>query len=84
MSRENGSATKTLQQEILLVVETKTSPQCFNCSRPETEVPLINLRYAGSQGWICPQCLPTLIHQPQNLVGKVVGTEKLIPMIPDE
>ena len=58
--------------------------QCFNCGRSETEIPLINLRYAGSQGWICPQCLPTLIHQPQKLSKKMIGTEKLGSITPAE
>jgi hypothetical protein len=52
---------------------------CLNCERPETATPLVALRYNGSQAWICSQCLPVLIHQPQRLVGRLVGAENLMP-----
>ena len=50
---------------------------CLNCNRSEEIIPLVALRYAGQEAWICSQCLPTLIHQPQKLVGKLMGAEKL-------
>jgi hypothetical protein len=50
---------------------------CLNCDRTEQEVPLVNLRYAGETRWICSQCFPLLIHQPQRLSGKLPGAEKL-------
>jgi len=56
--------------------------QCLNCNRPETIVPLVNLRYAGNPAWICTQCLPTLIHQPQRLAGKLGNVEHLSPVPP--
>ena len=59
--------------------ETNTTQQCLNCNRPETVIPLVNLRYAGQQAWICSQCLPVLIHQPQQLAGKLTGAENLEP-----
>ena len=59
--------------------ETTTVYQCLNCQRPETSVPLVNLRYAGSQAWICSQCLPILIHEPGQLVGKLAGAENIAP-----
>ena len=52
---------------------------CLNCDRSETEMPLVSLRHAGVQTWICSQCLPTLIHQPQKLVGKLAGADKIQP-----
>ncbi len=52
---------------------------CLNCERPETATPLVVLRYNGSQAWICSQCLPVLIHQPQRLIGRLVGAENLMP-----
>lgn len=48
---------------------------CLNCERSETQVPLVNLRYAGSKAWICSQCLPVLIHHPERLAGKLAGAE---------
>lgn len=53
--------------------------QCLNCERTENQIPLVSLRYAGGQAWICSQCLPTLIHQPQNLAGKLAGADQIPP-----
>jgi hypothetical protein len=62
------------------MTDTKNTHQCLNCERLETAVPLVNLRYAGQQTWICTQCLPVLIHQPQQLAGKLAGAENLSPV----
>ena len=50
---------------------THMSYACLNCSRSENEIPLVSLRYAGGQAWICSQCLPTLIHKPEQLTTKL-------------
>lgn len=52
---------------------------CLNCQRSESAIPLVALRYSGDQAWICSQCLPILIHQPQRLIGKLAGAESLMP-----
>lgn len=52
---------------------------CLNCDRSETEIPLVTLRHAGEQAWICSQCLPVLIHHPQKLAGKLGGAEDIPP-----
>ena len=65
------------------MTETKTPFTCLNCNRPETVIPLVSLRYAGSEAWICSQCLPILIHQPQRLAGKITGAENLPAAEPD-
>lgn len=44
---------------------------CLNCNRTEQEYPLVKLTYQGKELFICPQCLPVLIHKPENLVGKI-------------
>lgn len=59
--------------------EEKVTYSCLNCHRPETVAPLVSLRYAGSQAWICSSCLPVLIHQPQQLVGRLTGAENIAP-----
>ena len=46
---------------------------CLNCARPEAEIPLVSLRYQGKEAYICSQCLPQLIHQPERLAGKLAG-----------
>jgi hypothetical protein len=56
---------------------------CLNCARSEEDVPLVSLRHAGSQAWICSQCLPLLIHHPHRLTGKLKGADALTPVPPD-
>ncbi len=62
--------------------ETQSLCQCLNCNRSETVIPLVSLRYAGRQAWICSQCLPMLIHQPDRLAGKLAGAEQIAPTPP--
>lgn len=50
---------------------------CLNCERTENQIPLVSLRYAGQDAWICSQCLPKLIHKPQELAGKLAGAENM-------
>jgi hypothetical protein len=52
---------------------------CLSCSRPEEETPLISLRYKGRSVWLCSSCLPTLIHAPQKLAGKLENAENISP-----
>ena len=47
---------------------------CLSCGRPESAIPLVTLRYNGSQAWICSQCLPVLIHHPERLADKLDDT----------
>ncbi len=44
---------------------------CFNCTAPEARTPLISLRFAGQPIWICPQCMPVLIHDTSKLAEKL-------------
>ncbi|GAB4539288.1 MAG: hypothetical protein Fur002_04160 [Anaerolineales bacterium] len=48
-----------------------TEKFCINCNRTEQEYPLLTLTFQGKDFYICPQCLPNLIHKPQTLVGKI-------------
>ncbi len=52
---------------------------CVNCKRTVEEVPLLNVTHRSGTAYICPQCLPTLIHDPQQLVNKLPGAEALQP-----
>lgn len=47
----------------------KHTEQCLNCHRASDQVPLVGLRYAGQEHWICPQCLPILIHKPERMTA---------------
>lgn len=44
---------------------------CLNCGSSEMERPLITLTFQGKQLFICPQCLPILIHKPYQLTDKL-------------
>lgn len=56
-----------------------TEKTCLNCGRNAQEIPLLPLEYRGAEYALCPQCLPVLIHKPQNLTGKLPGLENLAP-----
>ena len=63
---------------------TRADQICLNCRRSETVIPLVSLRYDGNQAWICSQCLPVLIHHPQELAGKLNGAEEFTPYDKDD
>lgn len=44
---------------------------CLNCGSSEQNRPLIALKFQGQELYICPQCLPTLIHKPYQLADKL-------------
>jgi hypothetical protein len=44
---------------------------CLNCGTSDQERPLITLIFQGQEIYICPQCLPTLIHKPYQLADKL-------------
>lgn len=52
---------------------------CLNCGRTANEIPLLTLDYKDGVYHLCPQCLPVMIHKPQNLAGKLPGAEDFSP-----
>ena len=48
---------------------------CLNCGSSEMDQPLITLKFQKNELHICPQCLPTLIHQPFQLADKLPGVK---------
>lgn len=56
---------------------TETNPTCLVCEKSDEEVPLLVLRYQGSQIHICPFHLPILIHKPEQLADKLPGIDNL-------
>jgi hypothetical protein len=52
-------------------------PRCVVCERTKNEVPLITVNYKEDSYYICPQHLPVLIHNPEELTGKLPGAENL-------
>lgn len=61
------------------MTDTRKINHCLNCNASENEIPLVNLVFAGKPAYICSRCLPTLIHSPQKLVGKLDGAENIQP-----
>ncbi len=53
--------------------------QCIHCARTVHQVPLIPVHTQDGQTFICPQCLPILIHKPQQLADKLRGADALTP-----
>lgn len=45
--------------------------KCFNCELDEKHIPLVSITYSEKKSWICPECLPTLIHHRENLLAKL-------------
>lgn len=56
-----------------------TEPKCLVCERNQNQIPLISLSFGNETYWICPSHLPTLIHNPQELIGRLPGAENLTP-----
>jgi hypothetical protein len=53
--------------------------RCIHCDRSSDEAPLLALRFAGGEYWICSQHLPILIHKPSQLADKLPGADRLSP-----
>jgi hypothetical protein len=49
--------------------------KCLSCGKTENQFPLVQLRFKGITQWICPQCLPALIHKPGAIAAKLPGAE---------
>ena len=48
---------------------------CLNCNRTDEQIPLISMSFKGTEKYICPQCLPVLIHKTHLLADKLPGVE---------
>ena len=49
---------------------------CFNCKSAESDIPVVNMRFKGKELWICPRCIPSLIHEPQIVQEKLDATDQ--------
>ena len=50
---------------------------CLVCKKTATETPVTKFYYQESHFYICPQHIPILIHNPQELVGLLPGADQL-------
>ena len=53
---------------------------CIQCGQDENKVPLLAFFYKGREHRICTEHLPVLIHNPQDLTGKLPDMDKLNPV----
>ena len=51
--------------------------ECLVCKKASTETPVTKFYYQESEFYICPQHIPVLIHNPQELVGLLPNADKL-------
>lgn len=49
--------------------------RCFNCDKTESDIPVLNMKYKQNELWVCPQCIPNLIHNPDVVQSKLSNTE---------
>lgn len=52
---------------------------CVFCKKDQEEVPLVHIEFKNSNFWICPQHLPILIHDPEQLVGHLPDAHEIQP-----
>ena len=50
---------------------------CIVCKKSSMETPVTKFYHKDSEFYICPQHIPILIHNPQELVGLLEGADKL-------
>lgn len=48
-----------------------SEPRCLSCERPSQEVPLMTWHYQERDLWLCPDCLPRLIHRRAELEDRL-------------
>jgi hypothetical protein len=53
------------------------SKKCLYCQRGEEQVPLVELAFKGRNYYICPQHIPVLIHNPDQLQGMLPDAENM-------
>lgn len=58
-------------------MEKQEDKKCLYCQQDEEQVPLVQLAFKGSNYYICPQHIPVLIHNPDQLQGMLPDAENL-------
>ncbi len=44
---------------------------CFNCGNQDKQLPLVHVQYKGEQFYVCPGCMPSLIHRSESVADKI-------------
>jgi len=50
---------------------------CLVCKKSSEEIPVTKFYHKESEFYICPQHIPVLIHNPQELIGLLPDADKL-------
>jgi hypothetical protein len=50
--------------------------ECLVCKKASTEIPVTKFYYQENEFYICPQHMPVIIHNPQQLIGLIDGADK--------
>ena len=50
--------------------------KCLVCKTSSTEIPVTKFYYHDSEFYICPQHMPVIIHNPEELIGLIEGADK--------
>lgn len=58
-------------------MENKSDKKCLYCNKNEEQVPLVQLSFKGASYYICPQHIPVLIHNPDQLQGMLPDAENM-------
>lgn len=58
-------------------MENHNEKVCLVCKQDENSVPLVQLDFKGNNYFICPQHIPVLIHNPDQLKGMFPGADEL-------
>ena len=53
-----------------------TDKTCYNCNVTENDKPVLNMHYKGKEIYVCPQCLPNLIHKPEVIQETLLNAVK--------
>jgi len=61
-----------IKEKIMSIIK-----ECLVCKKSSSETPVTKFYYQESEFYICPQHIPVLIHNPQELVGLLDGADKL-------
>ena len=57
---------------------------CLNCGASEQERPLLTLKFQGNEVYLCPQCMPIMIHKPHQLADKLPGFQPPTSPLPHD
>ena len=52
-----------------------TNKECLVCKKSSVEIPVTKFYYQENEFYICPQHMPVIIHNPQELIGLIDGAD---------